>query len=64
MGYTPQEQELDGPVQELQDSIKKAREVMLARLRSNEYIEQHIEKLTELVMDLTALEIKLIRLKQ
>lgn len=64
MGYTPPDEELDVPVHELQEAIKKTREAMMTRIRSNSYTELHVAKLTGLVVELTELEIKLIKLGQ
>jgi hypothetical protein len=64
MGYTPYEEELDGPIEALEEALKKARETMINRIRANKYTEQHVAKLTELVTDLTHLEVKLIKVRQ
>lgn len=65
MSYTPENQRLDGPLDELLPRFAPVREAMLERLRNRDgWKDEHLDALEHILLEMQALEIKLLKLQR
>lgn len=62
MSYIPHDEQIDGPLSKMLDSMDEARAPILVRIRSDEYRSDHVDQLADVLADMLALQIKVLRL--
>jgi hypothetical protein len=65
MSYTPENQKLQPGIDATLDGIKTLRDAAMERLRNRgEWREEHLSDMEDLVKQITALEFRLLKLKE
>lgn len=63
MDYTPEEEQIDEPIDQLIEAMDRLRSVCTARIRSDRWVSAHKDMLNDLRNDLKDLEIKVSEIK-